>query len=284
MTQTASRHARGARFLSLHRNPGLFVLANAWDAASARVFEAAGMAAIGTSSAGIAFSLGHPDGQRLPVEEMLAAVLRIARSVELPVSADMEAGFGVSPEAVAKTVQAVIGCGAVGINLEDASFDGTLFPLPAQVEKIRAARAAADGSGIPFVINARTDGFWHKLGDARERLTTSIERANAYREAGADCLFVPGVTDLETIRILVREIAGPVNLLASAGCPPLAALREAGVRRVSLGSGPMRAAMGLTRRMARELLEAGTYSSLHDGAVPYPEANALFSGSQAKQR
>lgn len=275
MTPDPEHIDRGRRFLALHRQ-GLFLLTNAWDAASARLFEAAGCAAVGTSSAGIAFSLGYPDGERLPREEMLAAVARITRAVEVPVSADMEAGYGDTPEAVAETVQAVIQAGAVGINLEDATFDGRLLDSQLQVEKIHAARRAADASGVPFVINARTDVFWHRLGEARERLPLAIARANAYREAGADCLFVPGAVELETIRTLAREIAGPLNVLASPGCPPIAALGEAGVRRVSLGSGPMRAAMGLVRRIAEEFLAQGTYQALHQGAIPYPEANALF--------
>ncbi len=275
MTPDPRQVDRGRRFLALHRE-GLFILANAWDAASARVFEAAGCAAVGTSSAGVAFSLGYPDGERVPREKMLAAVARIARAVEVPVSADMESGYGDAPEAVAETVQAVIQAGAVGINLEDAAFDGRLFDLRLQVEKIRAARRAADASGVPFVVNARTDVFWHKWGEPRERLPLAIARANAYREAGADCLFVPGAVEMDTIRTLAQEIAGPLNVLASPGCPPIAVLAEAGVRRVSLGSGPMRAAMGLARRIAEELLGQGTYQTLHQGAIPYPEANALF--------
>lgn len=275
MTPDPGQVVRGRHFQALHRE-GLFILANAWDAASARVFEAAGCVAVGTSSAGVAFSLGCRDGERVSREEMLAAVARIARAVEVPVSADMESGYGDTLEAVAETVQAVIQAGAVGINLEDAAFDGRLFDLPLQVEKIRAARRAADASGVPFVINARTDVFWHKLGEPRERLPLAIARATAYRQAGADCLFVPGAVELETIRTLVKEIPGPLNVLASPGCPPIAALAEAGVRRVSLGSGPMRAAMGLARRIAEELFGEGTYQALHQGAIPYLEANALF--------
>jgi 2-methylisocitrate lyase-like PEP mutase family enzyme len=275
MTADPGHIDRGRRFLALHQG-GLFILANAWDAASARIFEAAGCVAVGTSSAGVAFSLGCPDGERVCRKEMLAAVARIARAVEVPVSADMESGYGDTPEAVVETVQAVIQTGAVGVNLEDAAFEGRLFDLRLQVEKIRAARCAADASGVPFVVNARTDIFWHKLGQPRERLPLAIARANAYREAGADCLFVPGVVELETIRTLAREITGPLNVLASPGCPPIAALAEAGVRRVSLGSGPMRATMGLARRIGEELLAQGTYHALHQGAISYREANTLF--------
>ena len=144
------------------------------------------------------------------------------------------------------------------------------------MEKIRAVRAAAKDSGVPIVINARTDSYWLKLGDERQRLKASIERANRYREAGADCLFVPAAADRPTIKALVAEIAGPVNILTVPGCPPIPELEQLGVRRVSEGSGPMRASMMLTRRIAEDLLKTGTYARFHDEAIPYPEANRLF--------
>ena len=136
--------------------------------------------------------------------------------------------------------------------------------------------AAVKASGVPIVVNARTDAFWLKLGDEGARLRTSIERANRYREAGADCLFVPAAAARDTIRTLAAEIAGPLNILTVPGCPPVAELQQLGVRRVSVGSGPMRASMMLTRRIAEELLAQGTYTRFNDDAIPYSEANRLF--------
>lgn len=269
--------ARAHLFAGMHRGPEVLVIANAWDAASARVFEKAGMRAVGTTSAGIAWCHGHPDTDRLPREVLVAATREIAAAVDVPVTADLLNGLGPSTRDVVATVEAVLACGVVGVNLEDATDDGPrLFDVAEQVEKIRAVREAAARAGIPLVINARTDGFWLKLGKESERLKTSIERANRYREAGADCLFVPAVIDRDTIATLVSEIDGPLNILASPGCPPLAELQALGVARVSEGSGPVRAAMMLARRVAEELLATGTYSRYQADAIPYAEANELF--------
>ncbi len=264
-------------FQQLHRGPQILVIANAWDAASARVFEDAGMRAIGTGSAGIAFSHGYPDNERIPREVILAATREMVRAVKVPVTADILTGLGLTAEAVVGTVKEVIAMGAVGVNIEDGTDDGPrLFDLDQQTEKIRAVCDAVKASGVPIVVNARTDSFWLKLGDEKARLRASIERANRYREAGADCLFVPGAIDRETIKTLVTEINGPINILTMPGCPPIAELEQLGVRRASEGSGPMRATMMLTRRIAEELLQSGTYTRFHNDALPYPEANKLF--------
>jgi 2-methylisocitrate lyase-like PEP mutase family enzyme len=269
--------AKARIFQALHRGPEILVIANAWDAASARIFEHAGIRAVGTGSAGIAFSHGYPDNERIPREVILAATREIVGAVKVPVTADILTGLGSTVEEVVATVVEVIAMGAVGVNIEDATDDGPrLFGIAEQAEKIRAVCAAVKASGVPIVVNARTDSFWLKIGDEKERLRSSIERANRYREAGADCLFVPLVTDRETIRTLVKEIEGPLNILATPGCPPVAELEQLGVRRVSEGSGPMRATMMLARKIAEELLQKGTYASFHNDALPYAEANRLF--------
>jgi len=263
---------------AFHLGPRILVLANAWDAASARIFEVAGSRAIGTTSAGIANTLGRADGQRIGRYQMLEVVKRIANVVSIPVTADMEAGYGDTPEAVADTARAVMEAGAVGMNLEDASSTekNVLTDVSLQIEKIKAIREAAASAGIAFVLNARTDVFLRAVGEPASRLDHAIRRANEYRQAGADCLFVPGVMDRETIERLAREIPGPINILAVAGSPPVAELKKLGVARVSVGSGPMRATTALTRRIAKELLESGTYTSFTEGAIPYPELNQLF--------
>jgi len=254
------------------------LLPNAWDVASARIFEDAGFPAVGTSSAGVAFALGYPDGQQISRGEMLAVVHRIAEAVHIPVTADVEAGYGGKPEDVAETAREVIAAGAVGMNLEDAIPDkpDALSDLNLQIEKIRAVIEISARAGIAFVLNARTDVFLAEIGPAETRLARAIERLNAYREAGAQSLFVPGVKDKETIAQLVKGIRGPVNILATAGTPPLAELEKLGVARVSVGSGPMRATLGLTARIARQLHDGGTFSLMTDGAMTYADANRLF--------
>jgi 2-methylisocitrate lyase-like PEP mutase family enzyme len=269
--------AKARRFQELHRGPRILVVMNAWDAASARVFEEAGAQAVGTGSAGIAFSHGYPDNDRIPKKVILDATREIVDAVDVPVTADILTGLGNTVEEVVETVKQVIAMGAVGINVEDATDEGPrLFDIDRQVEKVAAIAQAVKAAGVPIVVNARTDSYWLKIGDATAQLRASIERANRYREAGADCLFVPAVSDKVAIRTLVQEIQGPVNILSVPGCPPIPELEQLGVRRVSEGSGPMRAAMGLARRIAQELLATGTYKSFHEGAIPYPEANKLF--------
>jgi len=267
------------QFLDLHHGPKILVLPNAWDVASARIFEDAGFPAIGTSSAGVAFSLGYPDGQHMPRDEMLAVVRRIAEAVDVPVTADMEAGFGSTPEEVAKTAQAVIASGAVGMNLEDGAADRPAFlaDLNLQKEIIRAVLQAATRAGVPLVLNARTDIFLYGMGPAETRLQRALERLNAYREAGAQCLFAPGVKDRETIAQLARAVDGPLNILATMGTPAVAELQELGVSRVSVGSGPMRATLGFLRRMADQLHEDGSFHLMTEGTILYPDANLLFS-------
>jgi 2-methylisocitrate lyase-like PEP mutase family enzyme len=278
MMTTLTQKTRAERFRDLHTAPQILVLPNAWDVASAKLFEQAEFQAIGTTSAGIAHSLGYVEPQRISREEMVEMVGRIVKAVSLPVSADMEAGYANTPEGVAETVRAVIAAGAVGINLEDSPGpDGNpLLDVSPQVERLHAAREAADAAGIPFVINARTDVFLFAIGEPHTRLEHAIRRANAYREAGADCLFVPGVGNSEAIAALVNQIHGPINILANPGVPSAPELQRLGVARVSMGSGPMRATMALTRRIAKELIETGTYRAFTDDTIPYAEANKMF--------
>jgi 2-methylisocitrate lyase-like PEP mutase family enzyme len=263
--------ARAIRLRELHQGPRILVLPNAWDAASARIFEEAGYPAIATTSAGIAASYGYVDGEGISRAEMLDAVRRIASAVKLPVTADMVAGFG----DVDETARAVIAAGAIGMNVEDRTAGGVLVELDAQTEKIGTIRRASEAVGVPLVINARTDVYLLQIGDPADRFDHAVRRANAYRQAGADCLFVPGVVDAETIRRLAAAIKGPINILGVPGAPPIHELEKLGVRRVSVGSGPMRATLALTARIAHELRDLGTYSALAD-ALPYADMNRLF--------
>jgi 2-methylisocitrate lyase-like PEP mutase family enzyme len=267
----------------LHQGPRILVLPNVWDVVTARIVEASGFAALATTSAGVAFALGYPDGERISRAEMADAVRRIAARVRVPVTADMEAGYGRTPQAAAETAQAVIAAGAVGMNLEDAPTDGDgLFDVALQAERLRAARESAESAGVPLVINARTDVFLASIGAPETRLSHAVSRLNAYRAAGADCLFAPGVTDRGTIATLVREVGGPLNVLAGPGCPPVPDLEALGVRRLSLGSGVMRATLGLVRRIAGELQGPGTFTTLlGDQVPPHAEVNRLLGDDPA---
>jgi 2-methylisocitrate lyase-like PEP mutase family enzyme len=265
-------------FRDMHGGPGPLVLGSVWDVASAIVFERAGFRALGTSSAGIAYVRGYADGEIIPRGEMLEAVAEIASRVDIPVSADMEAGYGRTPDDVAETCRLVLEAGAIGVNIEDTTGDPErpLVDLALQCEKIRAIRRMGDAFGVPIVVNARTDGYWLKLWDAERRLAESIERCNAFREAGADCLFVPGAIDAAVVAALAKAIRGPLNILATPGCPTIPELAAMGVRRVSQGSGPARAALKVAQDIAAELLAHGTYRAYQANTIPYAEANALF--------
>lgn len=282
-----TQRERAEALRSLHGGPagtddaagadGPLVLPNAWDAASAIVFADAGFDAVATTSAGIAAARGVPDGGVISRAEMLEAVERIAGAVAAPVTADIEAGYGDAPEAVYDTVAATIDAGAVGVNLEDGTGDpdDPLTPVADHAAVIRAASDAGDDADVPIVVNGRTDVFWLGVGDELDRLDRAVARANAYAEAGSDCLFVPGVTDLDTIRALVDRLDAPLNVLGGPEAPPVGALTEAGVARVSVGSGPMRATLALLGDIAAELRAEGTYESMNDG-IPHGDLKELL--------
>jgi 2-methylisocitrate lyase-like PEP mutase family enzyme len=267
---------RAERFLALHTAPEMLVLPNAWDCASAALFEQAGFPAIATTSAGIAFCRGYRDGEQIPRDEMLEEAARIAGRVAIPVTADLEAGYGTRPEDVAETVRLAIAAGLVGCNIEDGTLGGDepLLDFELSVERIRAAREIADNAAIPFVINARTDGFL-RIGASARVLDESIRRANAYYDAGARSLFIPRVSDGQTIGRLTRDIAGPINILAGPKTPSVPELESLGVARLSVGGGIARAAYTLTRKSAEELREAGTFGFTKN-TVSNAELNALL--------
>ena len=261
-------------FRELHN--GFFVMPNAWDAGSAVVLADAGFGAIATTSAGIAFSLGKgdhmlPDGApALSRDDMFARVREITAASAVPVNGDLEDGYGASPETVAETIALSREAGLAGGNIED--YNGReLYDVELAVERIVAAREAA---GPDYVLTARTDG---QLLKAPTSLADSIERANRFREAGADCLYVPGVNDLDSIRTLVREINGPLNVVLGLGTSTLTVgdLQSASVTRVSLGGSIARAALGLVRRAAQELLTKGTIDFAAN-QIPQAELNQLF--------
>lgn len=252
------------RFQALHAGDDLFVMANAWDLGSLRMFEAIGFPALATTSAGFAYSLGRADGTgAIGRDEVLAQVAAFAAATPLPISADMEAGYGADPEAVADTIRRVIATGAAGCSLEDATYDPArpLFSVEEASERIAAARAAIDATGAPFVLTARAECF---LMGTPDPLDDSIRRLQAYQEAGADCLYAPGLTTRGEVAAVMASVDRPVNVLAGLGAAPLsiADLAALGVRRVSLGSGLAQFAYAKAIDAAREVLEGGSFGYL----------------------
>jgi 2-methylisocitrate lyase-like PEP mutase family enzyme len=265
-----SSSAKAAALLALHAGPG-FVLPNAWDAGSARVLEQIGFPAIATTSAGIAWSLGIPDGGGLGRETMLEHLERIVGAIDVPVTADLEAGYGKTPEEVGATVAAAAQLGAVGANIEDVVED-RLYDIDEAAMRIAAARAAAPRG--TFVLNARTDTYFGKA--TGDPFAETIERAERYLDAGADCIFVPGVADADTIRGLAAAIPGPLNIVAGlANAIDAPTLYSLGVKRVSLGGSLARVLFSTLERAGRELYESGTLSFL-EGAVSYADLQARF--------
>ena len=267
-----SRKNRAARFATLHRGAEPLLLPNAWDAASARIIEDAGAHAIATTSAGIANVHGYADGNHLPRDLAIAALERIVRAVGVPVSADVEAGYGATPAEVCETVRRVIAAGAVGINLEDGT-----EPPDVLVAKLAAIRDLLERAGTPLFVNARADVYLNG-GTGPEALAESLRRAERYVAAGADGIFVPGVVASEDIRTLAREIPRPLNVLAVPGLPSPAELARLGVARLSAGSGPMRAALTHAREVATALLRDGAYAPFLDGVMTHAEVQALMAG------
>jgi 2-methylisocitrate lyase-like PEP mutase family enzyme len=268
---TAASSEQAAAFLALNAGPG-FVLPNAWDAGSARILEQVGFGALATTSAGIAWSCGVPDGGSLDRDRMLEHVARIVAAVRVPVTADLEAGYGDTADAVSETMARAVEVGVVGANLEDAAPGGGLYGVDEAADRVAAARAAAPRG--TFVLNARTDAYF--AGTTGDAFATTVHRAVRYVDAGADCVFVPGVAEAETIRRLVAAIPAPLNVVAglvnTIDAPTLFAL---GVKRVSLGGSLARASLSMVERAGRELLHSGSLGFL-DGAIGYAGLQQRF--------
>jgi len=268
--------AAARRLRELH-DCGVLVLPNAWDAGSAALIEQAGALAIATTSGGIAWSLGHPDGQRITRIEMIQRIREITAAVTVPVTADIEGGYGPRPEDVAATVEAVITAGAVGVNIEDSRAPGgPLFDPADQAARLQAARAASESADLPgLFINARTDVYLFGIGVPETRLDDVLARSSAYADAGADGLFVPGLTSLEIISELAKASPLPLNVMAGPGAPTIAELTGAGASRVSVGTAITQATYTLAQRTATELLSTGTYTQLQQ-ALGFGAIDNLF--------
>jgi len=269
-------------FLRFHQDKELLVLLNSWDIGSSRLIEACGYKAIATTSMGIAASLGYPDCQVIQLSEMIEAITGIVNGVRVPVTVDIEAGYGNTLNDIVDSVTKIIAAGIVGINIEDSiDLNPVLVDEMAFCERISAIRALSDSLDFHLVINARTDSFYVSPDSPRENLSESIKRGNSYREAGADCIFVQPVWERETIATLVKEISAPVNILANpaigAGLPPsVRELQDLGVARLSLGSSLMKATLALIKKVADELSKNGTYGILLDSLTPLPDAALAY--------
>jgi 2-methylisocitrate lyase-like PEP mutase family enzyme len=269
-------------FLKFHQDKEILVLLNSWDIGSSKLIEACGYKAIATTSMGIAASLGYPDCQVIKLPEMIETITGIVKGVQVPVTVDIEAGYGNNVNEIIDSVKKIIASGIVGINIEDSiDLNPVLIDEMEFCERISAIRALSDSLGFHLVINARTDSFYTSSGSTREKLSESIKRGNKYREAGADCIFIQPVWEKETISTLVKEINAPINILANpgigAGLPPsVRELQDLGVARLSLGSGLMKATLALIKKVADELSEKGTYNILLDSLTPLPNAALAY--------
>ena len=273
----------GRRFRRLHEG-GTVLMPNAWNAGSALLFETAGFEAVGTTSAGIAFSLGKADTAGvLTIDEALDEAARIAGAVSVPVNVDAENGYGESPEAVAECIRRCIDAGAVGAGVDDYTWDPArpLYDRALAAERIRAAREAADASGVPFVLTARAECYLYGMPDA---FAESVVRSNLYREAGADLLYTPGVAKRDEVAALVREVDGPMNFVVGKGTADytLAELAELGIRRVSIGGSLLRAAFALAERAAAEMKGQGRFTWAADQLGP-PDFDKLFANRRGGQ-
>ncbi|KJK58531.1 isocitrate lyase/PEP mutase family protein [Saccharothrix sp. ST-888] len=272
-----TQHDKAKLLNDLHRPGDPLVLANVWDGVSARLVAAAGAQALATASASVSWALGVRDGGGLDRDRALAQTALIAAAVDLPVTADLETGFGATAAEVGETVTALLATGAVGVNLEDGPDDGAreLRPVAEAAERIAAARAAAAAAGVPLYLNARTDVFLRGVGEPEGRLDEAIARGLAYVEAGASGVFVPGTADPAVIAALAKALPVPLNVTGSPAAPTVAELAALGVGRISLGPGLAEVAYAAVRRAAREVYTEGTYGGLA-GGLGYPELNGLF--------
>lgn len=277
-----SQKEKADKFLKWHYDQDILVLLNSWDRASSKVVEGCGYKAVATTSMGIAASLGYPDCQVIPFNEMLGVIQGIVHAVHVPVTVDIEAGYGNSIPEIINSVAKFIDAGVVGINIEDSlDLRPDLVDTMEFCERIAAIRELADSKGFHLVINARTDSFYTSSGYEQEKLAEAILRGNKYREAGADCIFVQPVWEKETIATLVREINAPINILANpsigAGLPPsVQELQDLGVARLSLGSSLMKAVLAMIKKVADELSEQGTYASLMKSLNPLSDAALAY--------
>lgn len=265
----------------MHSGPPLLLLPNAWDAISARIVVATGFHAVATTSGGVAWALGFPDGEAAPWDEVVAATARIARAVPVPVTADIETGYGETPAAVGRSIGDIVAAGVVGVNLEDGIRDMTppIRSVADATARIRAAREAARAAGVPLVINARTDLYIKNIGDEATRFDEAVARGRAYLAAGADCFYPIGLRNSATIGRLVKALDAPVNINVRAGSPNVAELEALGVKRASTATAIPLMAMGLVRQAVEQLHATRRFDAISP-AMTHAEAQQLLAAAE----
>jgi 2-methylisocitrate lyase-like PEP mutase family enzyme len=270
---------KAEKFLALHHDPKLLVLPNIWDPLGARLLEQIGYPAVATASMAVAYSLGYDDGQMVTFTAMLDVIKRIASAVTVPLTADIERGYAEDLEVLADNVREVIRAGAVGINLEDGTSEtGPLYPIERQCERIRAARTGADLENMPLVINARIDVFLcDETSSHEEKETETIERAKAYLDAGADCIYPITVGDIDTLKKIRRETGALINVYATESTAPMRELEAIGISRLSLGPNLLKASLTKMRRVAIELQNYGSYSVFTEESMTSDEIRRYVS-------
>jgi len=280
-----SQKEKAEKLRALHQTARPLVLVNAWDVVSARIVEDLGFPAVATTSAGVAWAEGFADGERISRDNMLARVKRIAQAVQVPLTADLEGGYGYTVRDAEATAHGAIEAGAAGLNFEDAHpEENSLIDIELQAARVAAIREVATKLNVPLVINARTDVYLADIGDNNVwRLQETIRRGNDYLRAGADVVFVPGVTDEPTIKTLVSEIGGPINVLAGQSTPSVERLRDLGVARVSVGSGAIGYALARFRDVAARLRDGGSFEFTGQ-RIPHAELNAILSNVKASTK
>jgi 2-methylisocitrate lyase-like PEP mutase family enzyme len=279
---TINQAGLAADFWARHKRRPVLLLPNAWDPPSARLFEAAGFEALATTSGGVAWSLGYPDGEHAPWSEVVAATRRIVRATRLPVSADIEAGYGETPEAVGARVAQILDTGIVGINLEDSiPATSSIRSVDEAAARIHAARSAAERADIPLVINARTDLYHLPAVAGEDRYAATLERCRAYIAAGADCVYPFGLSDPTIIAALTAALGAPVNVTGRAGMPDAAALEQLGVARITIASAPTLVAMSAVRKLAEELRASRRFDCLTT-TIRHPDMQKLFARTPAQ--
>ncbi len=273
----AEQAVKAELFRAMHSGPHLLLLPNAWDAISARIVVEAGFLAVATTSGGVAWTLGYQDGEAAPWDEVVAATARIARAVVAPVTADIESGYGDTPDAVGRSIGDIIGAGIVGVNLEDGlrNANPPIRSIDDATARIGAAREAARAAGVPIVINARTDLYIKKIGDEESRFAETVARGRAYLAAGADCVYPIALRDPETIGRLVKALAAPVNIMVRDGLPSVPELEALGVARASTATAMPLLAMGAVRQVAEQLRATHRFDALHP-AMSHAEAQRLM--------
>ena len=273
-----SQKKKAQAFLSMHTNDKLLVLPNIWNPIGARILAAKDFPAVATASEAVSASLGYEDGERIKRSTLMDIIARIARSVDIPVTVDIEKGFGESISKLQETILQVIDSGVVGINIEDSiGQGGALRPIDEQCERIAAVREVSGQQGLHLVINARVDSFLSGFfQEKEEKIKDAVVRAKAYSEAGADCIYPIGPGDLETVRILRNRIASPINILAIPAAEPLTVLEEIGINRVSFGPFIFRSCLRKFVDIVDKLHGSQSYDCLSNEMLSGPETNAFL--------